>query len=538
MAALAVVAVVAVILVGEPSAPAGAQTTEVTATVETDPVPSSGDAADDPAIWVHPTDPSLSTIIGTDKEGGLVVYDLSGSQLQYISGIRPNNVDIRHGVPLGGQLIDLVVASERDDDVIVVYRVDPQTRQLVAVGAPVSTGMDIYGICLYHSPVTDGYYVFVTSEEAGPVGQFELTDNGSGGITGRLVRDFVMTTTAEGSVADDDLGYLYVAEEDVGVWKYGAEPDSGSDRVSVDALGPNLEDDIEGMTIYYGPGETGYLIVSSQGSDEYVVYQREGDNEHVHSFEILDSAGIDGATNTDGIDVISAPLGPAFPMGLFVAQDGENDPENQNFKLVPWELVAGSANPSLIEAGRDPRGGSTGTGPPGTVPPVAPDDGVTWTVAEAAVVSAEDDGELAADGSVTTGSTLVMQAGNEVLLRFADLEVPPGAVLRSAHVQFTAADAADTDVVLSVSGILEGSQDETMVVTWAPAPWEAEDAGLHQRTPDLSRAIEEVMASGWEPGSVLTLLVAADGDGQRSALAFDEAPEAAPRLMLQYTLDY
>lgn len=42
----------------------------VTATVETDPVPHDGDAADDPAIWVHPTDPGRSVILGTDKRGG------------------------------------------------------------------------------------------------------------------------------------------------------------------------------------------------------------------------------------------------------------------------------------------------------------------------------------------------------------------------------------------------------------------------------------------------------------------------------------
>ena len=41
----------------------------VTATVETEPVPHSGDSADDPAIWIHPTDPAQSTIIGTDKHG-------------------------------------------------------------------------------------------------------------------------------------------------------------------------------------------------------------------------------------------------------------------------------------------------------------------------------------------------------------------------------------------------------------------------------------------------------------------------------------
>jgi 3-phytase len=64
----------------------------VTATIETEPVPHSGDSADDPAIWIHPTDPSQSTIIGTDKHGGLAVYDLSGTQLQYLPDGDLNNV--------------------------------------------------------------------------------------------------------------------------------------------------------------------------------------------------------------------------------------------------------------------------------------------------------------------------------------------------------------------------------------------------------------------------------------------------------------
>src|SRR5687768_16861420 len=70
----------------------------VTADVETTPVAGRGDAADDPAIWVHPVDPSLSTIIGTDKKaGGLAVYDLEGRQLQFAKLTGVNNVDLRDG---------------------------------------------------------------------------------------------------------------------------------------------------------------------------------------------------------------------------------------------------------------------------------------------------------------------------------------------------------------------------------------------------------------------------------------------------------
>ena len=37
------------------------------AVVETTPVPHDGDSADDPAVWIHPTEPGKSLILGTDK---------------------------------------------------------------------------------------------------------------------------------------------------------------------------------------------------------------------------------------------------------------------------------------------------------------------------------------------------------------------------------------------------------------------------------------------------------------------------------------
>src|SRR5262245_39005333 len=40
--------------------------------------------ADDPAIWVHPVDSAASLIIGTKKNAGLSVYNLSGQELQSI----------------------------------------------------------------------------------------------------------------------------------------------------------------------------------------------------------------------------------------------------------------------------------------------------------------------------------------------------------------------------------------------------------------------------------------------------------------------
>ena len=72
------------------------EATTVMAAVETEPMRSGGDAADDPAIWLHPVDGAKSTIIGTDKKRGLVVYDLTGRELQYLPDGKLVNVDLRY----------------------------------------------------------------------------------------------------------------------------------------------------------------------------------------------------------------------------------------------------------------------------------------------------------------------------------------------------------------------------------------------------------------------------------------------------------
>src|SRR5215210_7900730 len=260
--------------------------TEVTAKGETDPVPPGGDA-DDPAIWLNPDDPAKSTIIGTDKLGGLAVYDLGGNQIQYLADGDLNNVDLRDGFPLGGESVTLVTAADSTTNRLAIYRVDPATRELVDVARRrITVGIAAYGSCMYTSPATGRFYVFVNSEEEGgqPGGQVEqwelFEEDGSGKVDARRVRKFAVGSQTEGCVADDELGDLYIGEEDRAIWKYPAEPDAGTKRVRVDSTGPDghLEADIEGLAIAYGAAR-GYLIASSQGDSSIVVYRRGGSNE-------------------------------------------------------------------------------------------------------------------------------------------------------------------------------------------------------------------------------------------------------------------
>jgi 3-phytase len=103
---------------------------------------------------------------------------------------------------------------------------------------------------------------------------------------------------------------------------------------------------VEGLAIYALPDGTGYLLASSQGNNRFTAYAREGENRYLGSFSIVDG-DVDGCSDTDGIEATSAALGPAFPRGLFVAQDGSNQGGNQNCKLVPWERIAAAFTPPL-----------------------------------------------------------------------------------------------------------------------------------------------------------------------------------------------
>jgi 3-phytase len=319
----------------------------VSASVETEPVQSYGDAADDPAIWIHPTDPSLSLIIGTQKKHGINVYDLSGRLIQSRADGRINNVDLRYGFELGGKSVAVVTGSNRSSDSISAWVVDEATRTLVEVAdGIIDTGMsDPYGLCMYKSQKSGLYYVFVNDTD-GLVRQWELRDNGNGKIAMSAVREFKLESQTEGCVADDETGDLYVGEEDVGIWKYTAEPDGGNAHHLVDGTGDNghLTDDVEGLAIYYGENGAGYLVASNQGADNYALYERSGDNRFIGLFHVVadDATGIDGASETDGLDVTSASLGPDFPQGVLVVQDGRNiaPAERQNFKLVPWQRVS------------------------------------------------------------------------------------------------------------------------------------------------------------------------------------------------------
>ena len=55
------------------------------------------------------------------------------------------------------------------------------------------------------------------------------------------------------------------------------------------------------------------------------VYKRGAGNDFVNTFRVANGTSSDDCDRTDGITAVTANLGSAFPNGMFVCQDNNND---------------------------------------------------------------------------------------------------------------------------------------------------------------------------------------------------------------------
>lgn len=321
MTRLALIAMLALVVSGVAY---GAEPTRILipSDAETIPVASSGDAADDPTIWVNDFSPAQSRIIANDKKGALNMYRLDGTRVTSLhTGTFWGNSDVR------GNLLAVARGG------IKLFAVTQNS--LKAVGSITTSGE---GLCLYQS--SSHFYVFIVTRP-GRVRQFKLNASRTGGT---LVRSFSLGSEGEGCAVDDRAQALYISQEDKALWRYGANPSDGTRRVAVDTVVPDgrIRPDAEGVAV------TGNrVIVSSQyGTARYKSYftaYTRGKNDYVGAFRIGKGSTSDDCDGTDGIAAYQGYLGPSYPFGLFVCQDGSNSipgtSGHQNFKLAPWEAL-------------------------------------------------------------------------------------------------------------------------------------------------------------------------------------------------------
>lgn len=341
--------------VSVPGHPAGADTLPVKPVVVTERV---YDDPDDPAIWIHPADPSRSLVLGTDKHklnGGVYVFTLDGKidTARTKTGMRRmNNIDVAYGFSLGGRPTDLAVATERDRNRLRVFRL-PSMELVDAGGIEVFTDDSLrhpMGIALYTRP-RDGALFAIVGRKDGPregyLEQYRLQDAGNGMVTGVRVRRFGRYSgkkEIEALAVDNEKGYLYYCDEQAGIRKYHADPDRGDEELAFFGQQDFLEDN-EGISFYKFRDGTGYILVSDQSRNTFNVYPREGASGNPHLHPRLAVIPV-STVQSDGSELTAVSL-PGFPGGMFVAMS-----DDQTFQFYRWADLARKAGLRINKRGK------------------------------------------------------------------------------------------------------------------------------------------------------------------------------------------
>jgi 3-phytase len=310
----------------------------VPATAQTEPVGTvNEDAADDAAIWRNVSNPSASLIVATDKKAGLYVYGLDGSVRSFLAGGLLNNVDL---IELTAGTT-LVAASDRGDPAnakILLASLDTNSGVLTELIRVDAGPGEAYGFCIgeeldngsitMYSPIKDGRIA---------VNIVSSADNGWQSETRTLAQ---LDSQPEGCVYDPRTRLLYVGEEMAGIWQLDVATGTRDMVAAIDNR--LLVADVEGLALAPEGSDGGYLVASSQGDNAYAVY-RLPEMTPLGRFRIGGNE-VGSTEETDGIALKLGDFGADYPSGLFVAQDGDNRPEAQNFKLVSWGAILDALN--------------------------------------------------------------------------------------------------------------------------------------------------------------------------------------------------
>ncbi len=164
--------------------------------------------------------------------------------------------------------------------------------------------------------------------------------------------------------------------------------------------------------------------------------------------------------------------------------------------------------------------------------------------------SSDDAEQLGSDMDLT--STDLDLAEKRVGLRFDALGLPPGAVIQSAYVQFSAdeSDGGTTEVdiraqLLAAAPTFTTTADDigaraplsAVPVDWTIPAWSSGDEGAAQRTPELAPLLQELVnLSDWTSASPVVLIFTG-GTGHRTAESFDGDDNDAPELVVTFATE-
>ena len=165
----------------------------------------------------------------------------------------------------------------------------------------------------------------------------------------------------------------------------------------------------------------------------------------------------------------------------------------------------------------------------------------------------DDASERVSSGRIYRGSRNVRLVGiggrkNIVGMRFTRLDIPQGATITHAYIQFQAKNRSSRASNLLIEGQatnhaprftvarrnISSRQRTNAEARWRPVPWRTIGAaGPNQQTPDIASVIQEIVnRPGWSSGNTLAILIS--GFGTRLAQSFEGNRASAPLLHVEY----
>lgn len=178
----------------------------------------------------------------------------------------------------------------------------------------------------------------------------------------------------------------------------------------------------------------------------------------------------------------------------------------------------------------------------------------------ASIASNEDDAEeYLSDGSVDlTSSDLelcveewvwpISDEDQWVGIRFSDIQIPQGATISNAYIQFTADENQSDPAAITIYGQavdnantfidldfnISSRPQTSASVSWTPVAWNTDDATSNEQTDDITSIVQEIVnRSGWQSGNSMAFLF--EGSGTRSAYSRDTDETKAAKLFITFS---
>ena len=182
--------------------------------------------------------------------------------------------------------------------------------------------------------------------------------------------------------------------------------------------------------------------------------------------------------------------------------------------------------------------------------------GVVNETIEKRIASSMDDVEQnGTNGSMYTDSSDIElvndgSRGDQTIgLRFTGINIPQGATINNAYIQFTTDETSSGTTNLTIRGQdvndapafttstnnVSGRTTTSASVNWNPPAWNSVGAaGLGQRTPGIESIIQEIVdRPGWNSGNDMVMIIT--GTGERTAESYDGVPNSAALIHIEYT---